>query len=109
VTTTEATTTTTTAEAGAVRTPAKTDATPPDTRIVAGPGRTTAAHRVAVRFRATERSTFQCRLDRGRWQSCRSPKTYASLKHGSHRVFVRATDAAGNIDPTPAWRVFRVR
>jgi hypothetical protein len=66
-------------------------------------------HRVVIRFRATERAVFRCRLDLGRWQPCRSPKTYASLERGSHRVFVRAIDAAGNADPTPAWRVFRVR
>ena len=38
--------------------------------------------RVVIRFRATESAKFECRLDRGRWSGCRSPKSYAALKRG---------------------------
>ena len=90
--------------------PTRIDATPPNTFIVAGPTRTTRAHRVKLRFVATEsHATFECRLDARRWTPCKSPKAYTSLAAGRHRLFVRARDRAGNIDPTPAWRVWRIR
>ena len=51
---------------------------------------------------------FQCKLDRGRFRACRSPKTYRRLKKGRHTVTIRAIDAAGNVDRTPARKRFRV-
>jgi DNA-directed RNA polymerase specialized sigma24 family protein len=53
-------------------------------------------------------STFECRLDGGAWQACSSPKSYGGLKHGSHSFRVRAIDAAGNRDGTPALRSFSI-
>ena len=53
-------------------------------------------------------STFECRLDGGAWQSCSSPRSYGGLKHGSHSFRVRAIDAAGNRDATPALRSFSI-
>ncbi len=41
-------------------------------------------------------------MDGGRYKSCASPKTYDGLRDGSHKFEVRATDKAGNTDPTPA-------
>ena len=40
--------------------------------------------------------------------ACSSPKTYSSLRRRPHTFHVRATDAAGNTDPTPASRSFTV-
>lgn len=54
-------------------------------------------------------STFSCKLDRKPFRNCQSPKTYKRLKQGAHRFRVRATDSAGNADPTPAVRKFRIR
>lgn len=51
-------------------------------------------------------STFRCRLDKKQMKPCTSPKRYKRLNEGEHRVKVRATDAAGNPDPTPAKRKF---
>jgi hypothetical protein len=85
------------------------DLAAPQTRIVRGPrGRQTA--RVATfRFRSSEAgSTFQCRLDRRPWRSCRSPKTYRRLTVRTHRFHVRARDRAGNLDRSPARREWRV-
>ena len=39
---------------------------------------------------------------------CTSPHTTAALADGAHSFEVRATDAAGNVDPTPAARTFTV-
>src|SRR5207248_3756454 len=47
-------------------------------------------------------STFECRVDGGSWSACTSPHTTAALGEGSHTFDVRATDAAGNTDGTPA-------
>ena len=62
------------------------------------------------RFRSSEAgSTFQCRVDRGRYRSCRWPYTTKRLAIGSHVLRVRAIDRAGNVDRTPLVRRFRVQ
>jgi CSLREA domain-containing protein len=85
------------------------DRTPPQTTITKGPPRRT--HKRAAKFKFTSSeagSTFQCKLDRRPFKPCRSPKKYKGLKPGKHVFKVRATDAAGNTDPTPAVRKFTV-
>jgi hypothetical protein len=85
------------------------DKTPPDTRITKGPPRRTHKRKAVFKFVSTEAgSTFQCRLDRKPFKGCRSPKKYKRLKPGKHVFKVRAIDAAGNVDPTPAVRRFKV-
>lgn len=85
------------------------DGVAPKTRITGRPHRKTRQRTARFRFRSSERgSTFTCRLDRGRWRGCRSPRRYRHLKPGRHIFRVRATDRAGNADRTPAkfgWRV----
>jgi hypothetical protein len=49
---------------------------------------------------------FQCRLDKGSWRGCASPKTYSGLARGHHTVEVRAIDSRGKTDPTPASHSF---
>jgi hypothetical protein len=90
--------------------PVTRDTTPPNTRLTASPARRTRAHRARFRFVSTEAgSRFQCRLDRRRWAACRSPRGYIGLRKGLHVFRVRARDAAGNADPTPAVRSWRIR
>jgi hypothetical protein len=85
------------------------DTTPPDTTIVAGPSGTTTSTSASFTFSSSEAgSTFECRLDGGSFSSCTSPKAYSGLSTGEHTFEVRAIDAAGNIDVTPASRTWTI-
>jgi hypothetical protein len=53
-------------------------------------------------FTANEPATFTCSLDDAAYTPCDSPLRYLDLAAGWHTLSVRATDAAGNTDPTPA-------
>jgi hypothetical protein len=53
--------------------------------------------------------SFKCKLDHGRWSSCRSPKTYKHLRKGKHTFSVASVDRRGKADGTPATRRFTVR
>jgi len=79
------------------------DTTPPDTTITAAPPARSSSSTASFSFTATEAgSSFACRLDSGAFTPCVSPRSYSALGFGSHSFQVRATDAAGNTDPTPA-------
>jgi large repetitive protein len=81
------------------------DATAPNTAISSGPSGTTKATSAAFGFTSPEAGAhFQCRLDGGAWGACTSPKSYSALRAGSHSFAVRALDALGNADATPATR-----
>jgi hypothetical protein len=76
--------------------------TPPTTTITSGAQGTTSATSARFAFTSSEAgSTFQCQLDGGTWTACSSPESYSSLALGAHTFSVRATDRAGNVDPTP--------
>jgi hypothetical protein len=47
-------------------------------------------------------ASFQCSLDNGAWLACGATFVVTSLADGAHSLRVRARDAAGNLDPTPA-------
>jgi Right handed beta helix region len=81
----------------------------PETTIVKGPRARSHKRTAKFKFVSSEAgSTFQCKLDRRPFKPCRSPKRYKRLKPGKHVFKVRAIDAAGNRDKTPAARKFRV-
>jgi hypothetical protein len=87
------------------------DTVAPNTKIGHGPPHRTRARQAKFRFSSSERgSRFECKVDRGRFRPCSSP-FQRMVKAGARHLFrVRATDAAGNVDPTPAryrWRVLR--
>jgi hypothetical protein len=85
------------------------DTTPPNTTITAGPSGKTHSHRAKFHFESSEpHSTFKCSLDHKRFRHCRSPKKYKHLDSGKHTFRVRAFDRAGNADPTPAKRRWKV-
>jgi hypothetical protein len=90
--------------------PPPADTTPPQTTIASGPSGATTATEASFGFSSSESgSTFQCRLDSGSWATCASPKSYSGLSVGEHTFSVRATDAAGNTDATPASRSWTVQ
>jgi hypothetical protein len=61
------------------------------------------------RFRsAAPGVSFECKLDRRPFRACRSPFTARRLAYGPHSFRVRARDAAGLLDTTPAFDAFRV-
>jgi hypothetical protein len=102
------------------------DTEPPNTKITSGPkGKTHPRGKAKFRFKVLDdtTATFECKLTRphghrrhhrlGRkkpkFRSCTSPKTYHGLRRrGKYVLRVRATDPAGNVDPTPAKRRFKV-
>ena len=79
------------------------DTTSPQTTISSHPAIISADTSPTFKFRSTESgSRFECRLDGRAWRSCSSPKAYAGLATGQHVFRVRARDASGNVDRTPA-------
>ena len=89
--------------------PPPADTTPPETTIVGSPPATTQATTQSFDFSASESgSSFQCKLDSGAFSTCSAPKAYSGLAVGGHSFEVRATDAAGNVDATPAIRSWTV-
>ncbi|HEY1355987.1 MAG TPA: hypothetical protein VGF09_06700 [Solirubrobacterales bacterium] len=85
------------------------DKAPPQTKITKGPKGKSSATSAKFKFTSTEAgSTFQCKLDHKPFKTCRSPKKYKRLRPGKHVFKVRATDPAGNTDPTPAVKKFTV-
>ena len=89
--------------------PVPADTTPPQTTIDSGPSGTVTTGSGTFTFSSTESgSTFECRMDAGTWSACTSPHAVSGLADGSHTFEVRATDVAGNTDPTPATRTWTV-
>jgi hypothetical protein len=78
------------------------DTTPPTTVIDSGPADQSTAQDVTFFFHATEPSSFACRLEKeGDWVPCSSPFSYHVPVTGPHTLEILATDAAGNIQPSP--------
>ena len=89
--------------------PSGEDSTPPQTKIVKGPKAKAHATTVKFKFSSSEAgSSFECKLDKKPFKPCKSPKKYKKLKPGKHVFKVRAVDKAGNADPTPAKKKFKV-
>jgi hypothetical protein len=82
---------------------------PPDTVIDSGPSGVIGVFSVTFTFHGSDANdTFQCSLDGAPWVSCTSPQQYTSLAEGAHTFQVRAINAAGEVDPTPASASFTV-
>jgi hypothetical protein len=85
------------------------DTVAPDTTITGMPPNPSNRSIGAFSFSSNEPgSSFECGLDSGDYVVCSSPWNTPFLRDGSHTLWVRAKDAAGNVDPTPAvyfWEV----
>jgi hypothetical protein len=77
------------------------DTTAPDTTITTKLAKRITKKKVKIVFSSEAGATFQCQVDGKAWQACTSPLKL-KVKQGKHTVLVRAVDAAGNVDATPA-------
>ena len=76
---------------------------PPDTVITTAPPAVT--NQTSVNFTFTSTATpavFQCSLDQGVYAACPTPDALSVTTPGAHTLDVRAVDASGQVDPTPA-------
>jgi hypothetical protein len=84
------------------------DTSAPDTTITKRPKDKSKHKQATFEFSSSEPgSSFECKLDNGAFAPCSSPDELKVGK-GKHHFEVRARDAAGNVDPTPAtddWKV----
>ena len=86
------------------------DTTAPQTTITKGPKHKTTKRKATFVFAASEAgTTFRCKVDKKKWKSCTSPKKLKNLDVGKHKFKVFATDAAGNVDATPAVYTWKVK
>lgn len=85
------------------------DSTAPETTITKKPKKRTKKRKAKFAFSSNEAgSTFECQLDKKAYKPCSSPYKHG-VKRGKHTFRVRAIDAAGNVDPTPAKRSWKVK
>jgi hypothetical protein len=89
------------------------DAVPPETNIISGPPPRTNGTTASFEFSSELGTTFECRTDQGPFGACSGPfvqigleahgnHTTGPLGEGFHTFEVRATNSAGDADPTPA-------
>jgi hypothetical protein len=89
---------------------------PPETTITKAPANKSEKPKAKFKFASDEPdSSFECKLKgKGLKKSvkqfgdCDSPRKYKRLDEGKFKFKVRAIDAAGNVDPSPAKDKFRV-
>lgn len=86
------------------------DTVAPETTITSGPaaGSTSPSQAATFEFGSSEVGSYECRLDAAAWTACTSPQALAGLSEGEHTFAVRARDAVGNVDGTPASRAWVV-
>jgi hypothetical protein len=95
------------------------DTWPPETYITSGPRDVETSTSATYEFYSNEQgSTFECQLSKQgtvvqQWDDCASPKSYSNLSRDTqwrtaYYFKVRATDPAGNVDPTPAGRYWEI-
>jgi Right handed beta helix region len=93
------------------------DKTPPKTQIKKKPKKKikTPKKKIKVKLTFTSNeagSTFMCKLDKGKFKTCKSPfKPKVSSKPGKgkkHTITVEAIDQSGNVDPNPPKVKFKV-
>ncbi|MBI2889156.1 MAG: fibronectin type III domain-containing protein [Nitrospirae bacterium] len=85
------------------------DSTPPQTTLTSTPNNPSPSSIATFSFSSSDATPlFECTLDASAFASCTSPKNYTSLTDTLHTFQVRALDAAGNADSTPALHTWQV-
>ena len=87
------------------------DTNPPDTTIDSGPANNSFASSTSVTFTFSSNEanvTFLCSINGGVYSPCTSPATFNGLSEGARSFGVRAVDAAGNQDGSPATRIWTI-
>ena len=85
------------------------DTSPPETTVARGPGAKTRDTTPTFSVRVSEAfAALSCRIDGKPARRCGPFFTTRTLRPGRHSVSFAATDLAGNADPTPATRSFRL-
>jgi hypothetical protein len=83
------------------------DTIKPETTLLSWPNVITQDHSPSFTFESNEPGTFECKLAGPSFAPCTSPYVPASpLVDGVYTFRVRARDAAGNLDATPATNEF---
>jgi hypothetical protein len=85
------------------------DTSAPETSIGSAPPSTTTSTSATFTFSASEAAAFECSLDDAAFATCVSPREYTGLAVGTHQFQVRATDAAGNTDASPASHTWTIQ
>jgi hypothetical protein len=83
------------------------DTIAPDTTITTAPANPSPGADATFTFAGDDGAgtgplTFEMQLDGGGFSAADGPQTYSGLSEGSHTFQVRAIDAAGHVDETPA-------
>jgi hypothetical protein len=85
------------------------DGSAPQTTIEVSPDAATSSTTADFEFSSDDpAATFECKLDGGAWGPCTDPQQYTGLAEGTHVFRVKATDAFGNADQTPASRTWTI-
>ncbi len=85
------------------------DVTAPETTITKHPKKKGTKRKAKFKFESSEDgSSFECKLDKKPYKPCTSPYK-KKVKLAKHKFRVRATDAAGNTDGSPAKFKFKVK
>ncbi len=92
-----------TVDAGDTVSACEDDGVPPDTAITSTPPDLSGSGTATFAFSSSDGSpTFECSIDGGAtWEGCGSPKSY-NLSAGTYTFSVRAIDAFGHADTSPA-------
>ena len=81
----------------------------PETTITKKPKKRSPRRLVFFGYRSSRTgSSFECRVDGRSWKSCNASGKRYRLSRQRHTFRVRASDAAGKSDPTPAVYRFRI-
>jgi endonuclease/exonuclease/phosphatase family metal-dependent hydrolase len=84
------------------------DTVGPETVLSSGPSGTVASTSASFTFLGAEAASFECSLDGAAFSACTSPQQYTGLAQDAHVFRVRALDALGNADASPAERGWSV-